>query len=73
MIQGKPPRYRAYLLRFWEARSQYPDRPTTWRLSLEDPETGQRHGFPDLEALVAFLEAEMEGDEGELTSPPLKG
>jgi len=32
----------------------------------------QRHGFPDLEALVAFLESEMEGDEGELF-PPLKG
>jgi len=42
-------------------RSQYPDRPTTWRFSLEDAETGQRHGFPDLEALVAFLETEMEG------------
>jgi hypothetical protein len=56
------------VLRFWEVRSQYPDRPTTWRVSLEDPEMGQRHGFSDLEALVAFLEAEMEGDEDELFS-----
>ena len=34
-----------------------------WRFNLEDAQTGQKRGFTDLEALVAFLQAElMEGD-----------
>jgi hypothetical protein len=57
----KPPRYQSYMLRLWEVRSQRPGQPSTWHFSLEDPQTGQRHVFPDLEALVAFLQAELEG------------
>ena len=58
------PRYRAHLLHFWEVRSQCPGRPATWRYSLEDSETGQKHGFPDLEALVVFLRAKLGGECG---------
>ena len=61
MARDRPPRYHAYLLRFWEVRSEYPGRPPAWRFSLVDAETRQKYGFPDLEALVAFLRAEMEG------------
>jgi hypothetical protein len=59
---GKPPRYRSYLLRFWEARSRRPEKQATWRFSLEDPQTGKKRGFPDLEALVEFLQSELEHD-----------
>jgi hypothetical protein len=56
-----PPRYRAYLLRFWEERGQLPAELATWRFSLEDPHTGQRTGFGDLASLIAFLRLQMEG------------
>jgi hypothetical protein len=58
-IFDKPPRYRTYLLIFWEERSQDPAAPAVWRFSLEDPRTGQRRGFADLEMLIAALEQEM--------------
>jgi hypothetical protein len=64
-VFDKPPRYCVYVLRFWEERSQYPDRPGVWRFSLEVPRTGERHGFASLEALVAFLRAQVEGEKRE--------
>ena len=57
----KPPHYRTYLLTIWEERSQAPKAPKVWRFSLEDPLTGQRHGYADLEALVDALEREIAG------------
>ena len=45
IIPEHPPRSRAYLLRCWEERGQDPLRPPTWRFILEEPHTGQRHGF----------------------------
>ncbi len=59
-ILGRPPRYRAFLLRCYEADS------ATWRFTLEDSRTGERQGFADLEALIAFLRDMM--DEGESQS-----
>jgi len=56
----KPPRYRSYLLTFWEERSLDAETPEVWRFSLQDPRTGQRRAFASLEALVAALEREME-------------
>ena len=41
--------------------SQDSKAPKVWRFSLEDPRTGQRRGFADLEALVVYLEQEMVG------------
>jgi hypothetical protein len=43
----------------WEERGQDPAGSTVCRFSLKDPRTGQRRGFPDLEALMAALEQEM--------------
>lgn len=58
--QEKMPSYRAYLLRFWETRSQNPHDPKSWRFSLEDLQTKERKGFANLEMLVAFLEAQTD-------------
>jgi len=57
-ISDQPPVYRSYLLRFWEERGEQPAR-RVWRCSLEDPETGSRHGFANLTALTDWLNAEL--------------
>jgi hypothetical protein len=58
-------RYVAYLLRLW--RSDSDDR-SAWRASLEDPHTGERRGFADLESLFAFLKEQL--DTAPNTHPP---
>jgi hypothetical protein len=35
------------------------DQPSTWRFSLEEAGTGERHGFRDLEALLTYLAREL--------------
>jgi len=47
--------YRAFLLRIWQESPRMP-----WRASLQCTRTGQRRGFPDLDSLFAFLQAELE-------------
>ena len=57
------PQYLSYLLRIWPAKT---GGKTVWRASLESGLTGDRNGFPDLEALFTFLEQilqEMNPDE----------
>ena len=63
---GKPPRYRSYLLTFWEERSHDSITPAVWRFSLEDPHTGHRRGFASLEGLFDFLQTELVNDEDDL-------
>ena len=64
---GKEPRtYISYLLRLYRVRSEGT---WVWRASLEDPVSGERQHFPNLQALFAFLEAETRvetpgGEEG---------
>jgi hypothetical protein len=55
-------RYVSYLLRLWQVASQGR---LVWRASLEEARTGQRRGFPDLEALFAFLSEETAAGRGE--------
>jgi len=55
----KPPRHRAFLLRYWEERGQGAGRSVVWRFSLEDAHTGQRRGFANLEEMVAFLRSQL--------------
>ena len=69
----KPPRYRSYLLTFWEERSQDPSVPVVWRFRLEDPHTGQRRGFGGLTDLFAFLERECGPIERDELEPPDDG
>ena len=54
--------YVSYLLRLWQSDGSGA---SGWRASLEDPRTGERVGFANLEQLFAFL---MQG-----TSDNVKG
>lgn len=45
-------RYQAYLLRLWQVED---GGQLVWRASLEDSHTGERQGFPGIDALIAFL------------------
>ena len=65
IIHKEPPRYQSYVLRCWEMRSQRLGRAATWRFSLEDPPTREKHAFSGLEPLVTFLQTELEEYEGE--------
>jgi hypothetical protein len=67
VIQGEMG-YRSFLLRLWCLKKN--DK-LTWRISLENPRTGQKHIFSSLEALHEFLmdleqvlESEMEKQDG---------
>lgn len=51
--------YRSYLMRLW--RSHRRGR-TGWHVMLEDPRTGERHGFESLETMVDFLKSELGTD-----------
>jgi hypothetical protein len=55
----KQRRYISYLLRLWQVAG---DGNLVWRASLENPHTGERHGFSCLDDLIAFLEMEMSED-----------
>jgi hypothetical protein len=45
--------YQSYLIRLWQVRG---DDAVLWRASLENPLTGECHGFASLKALFEFLE-----------------
>jgi hypothetical protein len=49
--------YQSYLLRMWRTGS-YGDE--EWRFLLENPHTGERHGFGDLDALCVFLRRQID-------------
>ena len=57
----RSPIYRSFVLTLWQEHGRGPSEPAVWRFRLEDPRTGQRRGFADLEALVAALEDVMGG------------
>ena len=57
----------AYLLRIWQCTVE--NGKPEWRASLEDAHTGKRHGFPSVDALVAFLEQRSCQD----ATPPASG
>jgi hypothetical protein len=50
--------YMAFLLRLW--RVDEVDG-VQWRASLEEPGTGERRGFADIDRLCAFLEEQCGG------------
>ena len=65
-MSTEPLAYQSYLLRLWRA----PGGDTQpWRASLENPLTGERRGFADLEALVAYLHDEIEGESAPAAGP----
>jgi hypothetical protein len=57
---------RAYLLRCWQEGEAAPGKEPHWRFSLEEVlHERRRKGFDSLEALVAFLRAELTGSRDE--------
>jgi hypothetical protein len=55
-IPDRPPGRQSYLLRCWETRGRHPDYPSSWRFSLQDPQTGEQRHFADLNSLLTFLQ-----------------
>lgn len=54
---GRPkPDYRSYLLRLWWAEDEDE---TAIRIYVDDPLTGERTGFTNLDQLVVFLSKEI--------------
>jgi hypothetical protein len=52
----------AYMLRIWRATDKGQ---VTWRASLEDPTTGDRQGFANLDRLISYLETQMAPESSE--------
>jgi hypothetical protein len=61
---SKPPIYIAYLLRLWQVEDRLE---SVWHASLEDPHTGERKGFADLESLWAFLREQINSEHRNIT------
>ncbi len=57
------------MLRFWAEREGFSGSRRVWRFSLEDPHTGQRQGFSNIDGLVAFLKNEI-GSNTQAKPPP---
>jgi hypothetical protein len=51
-MRSEPPRYMSYMLRLQEVGS---DSGPAWRISLEDPHTGEKRVFTRLDDLFSFL------------------
>jgi hypothetical protein len=58
-LDGTPPVYHSYLLRLWRESEQ-----GARRASLENVMTSERHSFPNLTSLYAFLQATFPETEG---------
>jgi hypothetical protein len=58
-LDGTPPVYHSYLLRLWRESEQ-----GARRASLENVMTSERHSFPNLASLYAFLQATFPETEG---------
>lgn len=56
--RGEQGDYQSYLLRLWRVNGGQDD----WQASLESTHTGERRGFGDLEAMLAYLKRETAGD-----------
>ncbi len=75
--RDQPTCYRTYVLRCWEEQGYTVGQVGRWRFSLEHTHTRRRHGFASLEALAAFLDAELSssgavsGDSGRSDRPPI--
>jgi hypothetical protein len=66
MQEEKNPLSRAYLLRCWQEVEMIPGQTPRWRFRVEEVLSGQRQmGFGSLDALIAFLRAELVGSEEE--------
>ena len=66
MPEEKAEAYRAYLLRCWREGADSPEKKPTWRFSVEEVLVERRRwGFGRLEEVMAFLQSDLAGGEGE--------
>lgn len=56
-MDSREEKYLSYMLRLWRAVSEAGG---AWRASLEDPQTGERKGFADLQGLFGYLSERTE-------------
>jgi hypothetical protein len=59
-MNNREEKYLSYMLRLWQAVSEAGG---SWRASLEDPRTGQRTGFAELEDLFGYLAKRTRGEQ----------
>lgn len=52
--ESKPARYHAYLLRFWHEGDG------SWRGTVEDPHSGKRQAFADVDKLFAYVRHQIQ-------------
>lgn len=57
--------YRSYLLRLWRRGGMN----SAWLVSLEDPQSGERVGFPNLQAMLNFLQDELKNMDASKDDP----
>ena len=57
----RPQPYLSFLVRLWKVDQEAQ---VYWRVSIEDPFTGERCGFMNLKAFIAFLEKKMRDFQG---------
>jgi len=53
--RNRPPHYYIYILTAWRDSGGIAPGDPPWRYSLENPRTGERHGFKDAAELHKFL------------------
>jgi hypothetical protein len=56
---SKSASYYIYLLKLWPERSHDNGETLSWRYSIEDPITGLRKGFAELEDFLAYVQAQI--------------
>ena len=56
-------KYRTFLLRWWREKGSLARDRSAWRFSLEEVGQSRRRGFSSLQALTAFLDAELHSDD----------
>ena len=56
MPTSRPPNYKHLLIVMWEEPTPTEGSEPVWRLRLEDPRTGEKWGFTQVEALTLRLD-----------------
>jgi hypothetical protein len=70
MLNKKECLHHTYLLRCWQERKAAAGQKPRWRFCIEEVlQERPRQGFDDLDALVAFLRAELDDQDVAQTGP----
>jgi hypothetical protein len=66
-MSDEQPSYFSYLLRLWRVNEA---NGSVWRASLEDPHTGRRMGFDNVESLFTFLGQQLDSADSDQSQIP---